>query len=291
MSVDWNLLKNKTYVVVDLETTGLMPNYAKITEIGAIKIVDGKMVQKFHTLIDPEVKIPKNLVEKIGITDEMVAGKPKYEEVLPAFYQFIEGATIICHNANFDWNRFLTYFFNKLGMYPKNDVLDTMKIFKSLYPEVKKANLAKMCETLQVPLGTHHRALNDAMVTGYCFLKMQQKAVDMMKEGRLETSQVQKTSPIVSQSATVGEVYPKASTFVVMANYWEKAISKKTTYRRIYVSLRDGQIYGRVYLDLTNKKWYNKDFPHNLDFDKVAQQTVRFMNLENVEALMTYKKA
>ena len=108
MSVDWNLLKNKTYVVVDLETTGLMPNYAKITEIGAIKIVDGKMVQKFHTLIDPEVKIPKNLVEKIGITDEMVVGKPKYEEVLPAFYQFIEGATIICHNANFDWSRFLT---------------------------------------------------------------------------------------------------------------------------------------------------------------------------------------
>ena len=289
--MDWQLLKQSTFVVVDIETTGFHPDkFAKITEIGAVKIVNGKMVQQFHTLIDPETKIPKDLVAKVGITDEMVAGKPKYEEVLPSFYKFIEGAVVVCHNAPFDWDRFLTHYFKKIGLYPTNQVLDTMKIFKGLYPDMKRVNLEKMCETLEVPLGTHHRALNDAMVTGFCFLKLRVQGLKELEQGTLATP-LNDAGSKATTSAKGVEVYPKATTSVVMANYWEKEISKKTTYRRIYVSLRDGQVYGRVYLDLTNQKWYNKDFPHTLDFQKVAQETVRFMNLENVEALMAYKQA
>lgn len=292
MSMDWQLLKHSTFVVVDIETTGFHPDkFAKITEIGAVKIVNGKMVEKFHTLIDPETKIPKDLVKKVGITDDMVKGQPKYEEVLPSFYRFIDGAVVVCHNASFDWERFLTYYFKKIGLYPTNHVLDTMKIFKALYPKMKRVNLEKMCETLEVPLGTHHRALNDVMVTGFCFLKLQQQALEGIAQGSIlvELKDLSISKPQVT--VVNAEVYPRATTAVVMANYWEKAISKKTTYRRIYVSLRDGQVYGRVYLDLTNRKWYNKDFPHTLDFQKVEQQTILFMNLENVEALMTYKKA
>lgn len=291
MSIDWHLLKHHTYVVVDIETTGFHPDkFARITEIGAIKIHHGKMVEQFHTLIDPEVKIPKDLVEKIGITDEMVKGKPKYEEVLPSFYRFIEGAVVVCHNAPFDWDRFLTYYFKKLGLYPANRVLDTMKLFKGLYPQMKRVNLEKMCGTLDIPLGNHHRALNDAMVTGFCFLKLQKQALAEIEQGLIQVESNEVEMGCECSMTPTTEVYPKATTSIVMANYWEKAISKKTTYRRIYVSLRDGQIYGRVYLDLTNQKWYNKDFPHTLDFDKVAQETVRFMNLENINALMEYKQ-
>lgn len=287
--MNWQLLNHPTFVVLDLETTGFHPDkFAKITEIGAIKIQEGRMVEQFHTLIDPEVKIPKDLVDKIGISDEMVKGKPTYEEVLPAFYRFIEGAVIVCHNAAFDWDRFLTFYFKKIGIYPTNDVLDTMKIFKALYPEMKRVNLKKMCETLEIPLGTHHRALNDAMVTGFCFLKLKKQIEESSQELTTLTmsTPMEQAEPVRS----VTDIYPKSTTLVVMANYWEKAISKKITYRRIYVSLRDGQIYGRVYLDLTNRTWYNKDFPKTLDFKKVEQATIQFMKLENTEALMTYQQ-
>lgn len=288
MTIELNKLKQSTFVVVDLETTGLSPKFAKITEIGAIKIVNGKMVEQFHTLINPEVKIPKKIVETTGITDEMVKDKPTYEEVLPHFYRFIEGAVVVCHNVNFDWNRFLMFYFKRLGFDPINDVLDTVKLFKALHPKMKTANLEAMSQTLGVPLDNHHRALSDAMVTGYCFLKLQQMAFEQEAMGLISSEAVEEVvekSPIPLQ-----EIYPKVTTSVVMANYWEKEISKKTTYRRIYVSLRDGQVYGRVYLDLTNRTWYNKDFPHRLDFDKVAQQTARFLNLADVEALMSYHK-
>lgn len=290
LSMNWQLLNHPTFVVLDLETTGFHPEkFAKITEIGAIKIQNGKMIEQFHTLIDPEVKIPKDLVEKIGISDEMVKGKPTYEEVLPAFHRFIEGAIVVCHNAAFDWDRFLTFYFKKLGIYPTNDVLDTMKIFKALYPDMKRVNLKKMCETLEIPLGTHHRALNDAMVTGFCFLKMKKQAEAEMTQGLLNLKEPTQAMEKIAQTPP-SDIYPRSTTLVVMANYWEKAISKKTTYRRIYVSLRDGQLYGRVYLDLTNRTWYNKDFPKTLDFKKVEQATIQFMKLENAEALMSYQK-
>lgn len=163
-------LMGKTFVVLDFETTGTMPQDDKITEIGAVKIVDGKITEKFATMVNPERKIPELIVELTGITDDMVADAPKFEEVAGDFYKFCYGSTIIAHNIAFDYT-FLKAMSKPLNYVYNNRGIDTLTLAREVLPNLGHHKLNNICEYFNIEL-VHHRAYNDAYATAQAFLEL-----------------------------------------------------------------------------------------------------------------------
>ncbi|MBQ7643361.1 MAG: 3'-5' exoribonuclease, partial [Clostridia bacterium] len=164
-------LMGKTFVVVDLETTGV--SYLggdKITEIGAVKITDGKIVSKFTTLIDPHIPISQRITDLTGIDDALVAGKPTFEEVLPDFYKYCHGATIIAHNIDFDYN-FIKFMSKDTGYEFTNESIDTVALSKAVVPGLKNYKLNTVCGHFKIEF-LHHRAMSDAHATAKLFLEL-----------------------------------------------------------------------------------------------------------------------
>jgi len=157
------------YVVFDLETTGTSTLNDQITEIGAVKIKNGKVVEQFQTLVKPTVQLSKEIVELTGITDEMLKDAPKIQTVIPDFMKFINGATLIAHNADFDMG-FMKKFAQAEDYEIKNKVIDTMIMWRNQYPHLK-AGLGKIAEYLGITFN-HHRALADAYTTAEVFFEL-----------------------------------------------------------------------------------------------------------------------
>lgn len=167
-----------TFVVFDIETTGLSKETESITEIGAVKVVDGKIIDRFSTFVNPERPIPTEITKLTGITNEMVADAPVITEILPKFLEFCQDAVLVAHNANFDTGFIRLNAERKCGIEVKNTVLDTLELSRALLPELKKHKLDIICEQLGVFLEGHHRAVNDAEATAEVFLKF----IDMLVE-------------------------------------------------------------------------------------------------------------
>ncbi len=163
---------NCDYVVFDIETTGLSPNNDKITEIGAVKIKDGKIVSEYSQLINPERKIPKKISQITGITDEMVYNKPTIKEVLPDFIKFINDSVLVAHNSSFDMG-FITKQLKQLdcNLTINNAVLDTLQLTRELFTNLKSHKLNKVADYLDINLKNHHRAVDDSKATAEIFLK------------------------------------------------------------------------------------------------------------------------
>ena len=161
---------NGSFVVFDIETTGLSPKECKITEIGAIKIEHGEITDKFSQLINPGVPIPPNITDLTGITDEMVADKPHIDSVLPEFLEFCHGCAVVAHNAQFDCG-FIRYNAAELNLEFHNKTVDTLKLSRELFPNERKHSLDAICKRLGVSLENHHRAVDDATATAEIFLK------------------------------------------------------------------------------------------------------------------------
>ena len=161
---------NGSFVVFDIETTGLSPKECKITEIGAIKIEHGEITDKFSQLINPGVPIPPNITDLTGITDEMVADKPHIDSVLPEFLEFCHGCAVVAHNAQFDCG-FIRYNAAELNLEFHNKTIDTLKLSRELFPNERKHSLDAICKRLGVSLENHHRAVDDATATAEIFLK------------------------------------------------------------------------------------------------------------------------
>ncbi len=182
--------KNSTYVVFDIETTGLSAYNDKITEIGAIKIKNGETIGEFSQLINPQIPIPPKITQLTGINDDMVADKPTIEEVLPEFLDFCENAVIVAHNASFDTG-FIRKNATDMGLSFHNKIVDTLRISRELLPEHSKHNLEVLAKRLNVSLENHHRAVDDATATAEIFLKLMdkihEKFGDDAKEINIET--------------------------------------------------------------------------------------------------------
>ena len=164
-------LKGKTFVVFDIETTGLhYTDGDKITEIGAVKIVDGKIVDKFQTLINPEVSISARITELTGINDEMVKDSPTFDKVIPDFFKYVDGAYIIAHNIDFDYN-FIKFMARQSGYVFKNPQIDTLAFSKEVFPRLKNHKLNTVCAQFNIEF-LHHRALSDAHATAKMFLEL-----------------------------------------------------------------------------------------------------------------------
>ncbi|MCT4612833.1 MAG: PolC-type DNA polymerase III [Clostridia bacterium] len=170
-------LIDDTYIVFDIETTGFNPGKDKITEIGAVKISGGEIVDRYSTFVNPEMPIPKFITELTGITDEMVANERLISEVLPDFMEFAGDGVLVAHNADFDI-KFMRYFANEIDMEINNTVLDTVGLARTLFPGIKNHKLNTIAEYLEVSLDNHHRAVDDAEATAEIF----KKCIIMLKE-------------------------------------------------------------------------------------------------------------
>ena len=159
-----------SYVVFDIETTGFSPVKNRIIEIGAVKVADGKIVDKFSAFVNPETPIPFRIEQLTGISDEMVMDAPKIEEVLPEFLKFCEGTIFVAHNASFDMSFILENAARQnIPMDPT--YVDTVGIARVLLPHQAKHTLDAVAKTLGVSLENHHRAVDDAGATAEIFVK------------------------------------------------------------------------------------------------------------------------
>ena len=164
-------LLGRTFVVVDIETTGIKYFQGdKITEIGAVKIVDGKITEKFQTLINPEVPISDEITALTGIDDKMVKDMPVFADVLPDFYKFCYGSAIVAHNLEFDY-QFIKYMAKDSGYDFKNEGIDTWPMAISVLPRQKNYKLNTVCDYFGIKF-EHHRAMSDAHATAKLFLEM-----------------------------------------------------------------------------------------------------------------------
>jgi len=159
-------LDEATYVVFDVETTGLSAVYDSIIELAGVKMYKGNITEEFQEFIDPGEELSAFTTQLTGITTEMVKGSKPEKQVLEEFKAFTEGTILVAHNANFDMG-----FINK--GYEKNNlptstegVIDTLELSRFLYPEFKSFGLGPLSKKFDVSLEQHHRAIYDAETTG-----------------------------------------------------------------------------------------------------------------------------
>ncbi|MFZ2176311.1 MAG: DEDD exonuclease domain-containing protein [Rhodococcus sp. (in: high G+C Gram-positive bacteria)] len=160
-------LRDTTFVVVDLETTGGRPGEDAITEIGAVKIRGGEVIAEMATLVDPGRSVPPHIVEITGITSAMLIDAPSIERVLPAFLEFAKGAVLVAHNAPFDTGFLAAAAAATDTPWPRFTVLCTVKLARRVLtrdeaPSVKLSSLARLFDVGTTPT---HRALDDARAT------------------------------------------------------------------------------------------------------------------------------
>ena len=206
------------FVVFDIETTGFSPVNNRIIEIGAVKVCDGKVTDRFSAFVNPQVPIPFEIEKLTGIRDDMVTEAPLIQEVLPQFLEFVGGSVLVAHNAGFDMSFILenarrqgipfTVFSGEKAVatgeekgsghgegVPGESVaelsggqtectyVDTVGIARILFPDQAKHTLDAVAKKLNISLENHHRAVDDAECTAWIFLKF----IQMLKERKIDT--------------------------------------------------------------------------------------------------------
>ena len=163
-----------TYCVLDLETTGFSPVTEKITEIGVMKVKDGKVLEEFSCFVNPEKPIPARVVEVTNITDDMVRDAETIEKVFPKMLEFIKGSVLVAHNAQFDIG-FLKHNARVLGYDFDFTYLDTLSLAKEIFPQYKTYKLGRIAKNLGIKVEVAHRALDDVNTTVKVFNIMLEK--------------------------------------------------------------------------------------------------------------------
>ena len=164
-------LMNNDVVVFDIETTGLEASRCEIIEIGAVKLHKGKITETFETLIKPNSEIPQEIIDLTGITPEMVVDAPNIKQVMPDFYKFCYGTTIMAYNIDFDY-KFISIFGKKLGYIFDNKQIDVLYLARTFVPGLKNFKLSTVCKKLDISLENAHRAVHDAMATAEVVIKL-----------------------------------------------------------------------------------------------------------------------
>ncbi len=153
------------YVAFDLETTGLSSANDRIIEIGAVVMKNGEELDRFQTFVDPQRPLEKKIVELTGITDEMLKGAPKIEEVLPEFLKFVNGRVLVAHNSDFDTD-FIRAACARQGLPYTYTAADTLILSQNMLPQLNKFKLDIVSNALSLPDFNHHRAADDAVTCG-----------------------------------------------------------------------------------------------------------------------------
>ena len=159
------------YVLIDIETTGLSPDYDEIIELAAIKVCNNEIIDTFSSFVKPSFEIDEFITELTGITNSMVSNAPDITSVIDKYLDFIGENIIIGHNVNFDIN-FIYDFAQKNGYNFSNDFVDTMRLFRKLHPELKHHRLSDMCSLYKIDYSHAHRSLSDCELTMNCYYSL-----------------------------------------------------------------------------------------------------------------------
>ena len=183
-------------VVFDIETTGFGPVKDKIIEIGAVKLVNGTVTEKFSTFVNPEIPIPFEIEKLTGINDEMVLSYPNIEIILPQFLEFCKGCVLVAHNASFDVG-FISKKAESMQIETDFTVVDTVGLARVLLPDLSKYKLDTVAKAVGVSLENHHRAVDDAGCTAEIYIKF----IQMLKEKEVYTLSQMNSTEEISTSA------------------------------------------------------------------------------------------
>lgn len=169
-----DVLSDATYVVFDVETTGLSAVYDRIIELSAVKMYKGNIIEEFEHFINPHQELSETTIDLTSITDEMLADAPEEEEIIRLFKDFAEGCILVAHNASFDIG-FLKAAYERLGWEEaKNPVIDTLELSRFLHPDLRSHRLNTLSKRYNIALEHHHRAIFDSTATAHlcwAFLK------------------------------------------------------------------------------------------------------------------------
>lgn len=160
-----------TFICFDLETTGLSAKKDKITEIGAVKVVNGEVVDEFSTFANPEMPIPAKITELTGINDSMVKDAPSQSEAVKAFLDFADGGILVAHNAPFDTG-FIRVACENMGVPYNYTSIDTVVICRNILKDIKNSKLDTVAKYLRLGDFNHHRATDDARMLSAIFVEL-----------------------------------------------------------------------------------------------------------------------
>ena len=240
-----------TCVVFDIETTGFSPIKNRIIEIGAVRVTDGKIVDKFSTFVNPEVPIPYDIEQLTSINDGMVISAPTIEEVLPEFLAFCEGAVMVAHNASFDIS-FIKENARRQGLTFQPTVLDTVSLARVLLPNLNRFKLDTVAKELKISLENHHRAVDDAGATAEIFVKF----IEMLKardiENLTQLNELSKMTPEMIRKMPTYHIIILAKNDVGRINLYRLISQSNLTYfakrpripKSLLASHREGLILG-----------------------------------------------
>jgi len=168
------------FVVFDLETTGLSSENDKIIEIGALKIENGKIVDRFSEFVNPGIDIPYKIIELTGITNDNVSDAASIEKILPKFLEFAKDSVLVAHNSDFDAS-FIKKNSERLNLRFESAIMDTIPLAKYLLKDLKTFKLNTVAKYLGITLENHHRAVDDAKATTdillHCFGLLREKNI------------------------------------------------------------------------------------------------------------------
>ncbi|WP_170007376.1 PolC-type DNA polymerase III [Bacillus fonticola] len=169
-------LEDDTFIVFDVETTGLSAVYDTIIELAAVKVRDGEIVDRFESFANPHHPLSATTIHLTGITDDMVRNAPEVEEVLEKFQAWCKDDILVAHNASFDMGFLNAGYKRYEKKVSTNPVIDTLELARFLYPDMKNHRLNTLCKKLEIELTQHHRAIYDAEATGYLLVKLLKEA-------------------------------------------------------------------------------------------------------------------
>src|SRR5262245_26080103 len=175
---DWasRLLKELDFVVVDVEATGAKTPPNRLIELGAYRIRGGRIVDKFVSLINPEIPIPRFVMSLTGITNEMVRQAPVFADVAPQWLDFVNDSVLVAHNAPFDTN-FLNHEISRVypGHRMVNPHLCTVRLCRRMMPDLMNHRLDTVASHFSIPIASRHRAGSDALATAKIFVELLQQ--------------------------------------------------------------------------------------------------------------------
>jgi DNA polymerase III subunit epsilon len=160
-----------TFICFDIETTGLSPEQNKIIEIGALKVKDGKVIDKFSEFINPGISLPENIIKLTGITDQMLSNVETEEVVVAKFIEFAEDYILLGHNIMFDYS-FTKVAAKRIGLSFEKSGLDTLIISRKLLKDLESKSLTSLCKYYGIENKRAHRAYEDARATALLYVSL-----------------------------------------------------------------------------------------------------------------------
>lgn len=276
---DFQNLNSEKFIVLDIETTGFSPDKGgRIIELGMVKInKNGDILDSYKEYFNPLMKIPKKITSITGIDDDMVKDAPYIFTELLKISDFIGNYPVVCHNLQFDWNRFLLTYFKKIGIIKTNPTIDTLKLARYTFPNEDEYKLANCCLYCEVPMRVAHRAYDDAVMTSECFVKM----IELNQE------EIDKTKPLIikEKENTNPEIEIKR------ISYWEGH-----GYHRHYVNMFYNTSYLKVFYDIDNDYWKVNDeydiekIGNEINWHRIEESILKYTGTKNKEEFKKWRR-